>query len=82
MERHKTNLNQLKVAVQSIIDTVDEPHMQALSSWLDGVTEQYNTLRFNVRSYPVCRWLKHKENQLDSMARLLVFPVHVSYRSF
>ena len=79
MENHKTNFNNLKMGIQSVLDIVDEYHKLTVKIQLDDVTEQFDALRFNARSYAVQRWLDDKETQLDNMTRVnIVLPVHVS----
>ena len=79
MENHKANFNNLKMGIQSVLDIVDEYHQPIVSIQLDEVTERFNALRFNARSYVVQRWPEDKEIQLDNMTRVnFVLPVHVS----
>ena len=79
MESNKTNFDKLTMGIQSVFDIVDEHHKPTVTFQLDNVTEEFNALRFNVRSYAVQSWLKDKETQLDNMTRVnIVLPVHVS----
>ena len=79
MESHKLSFKELERATQSVLDTVDEHHKPILKGWLDEVTERFNALRFNARSYAVQRWLEDKQTQLGNIARVnIVQSVHVS----
>ena len=80
MESNKTNFNKLTMGIQSVLDIVDEHHKPTVRFQLDDVTEEFNALRFNARSYAVQSWLKDKETRLDIiMTRVnIVLPVHVS----
>ena len=79
MESHKAAFNELKRATQSVLDLVDEHHKPTLKGQLDDVTEWFNKLRFDARSYAVQSWLEDKESQLGNTAGVtIVQSVHVS----
>ena len=79
MESNKTNFNKLTMGIQSVLAIVDEHHKPTVRIQLDNVTEEFNALRFNARSYVVQSWLKDKETRLDNTTRVnIVLPVHVS----
>ncbi|MCG8625554.1 MAG: hypothetical protein MJE68_26590 [Proteobacteria bacterium] len=79
MESHKATFNELKREIQSVLNLVDEHHKPTLKDQLDDVTEWFNKLRFNARSYAVQSWLKDKESQLGNIAGVIIVQsMHVS----
>ena len=76
---HKEALSKLGAAVKVVTELVDESDQEALKDQLNQVTGQYNTLKFNSRSYPAQRWLEDRETQLCSLAPcgVLVSPIQV-----
>ena len=79
MESHKTTFNELKQEIQLVLNLVDEHHKPTLKGQLNDVTEWFNKLRFNARSYAVQSWLEDKESQLGDIAGVtIVQSMHVS----
>jgi hypothetical protein len=79
VEGHKASLNELKRETQSVLDIVDGYHKPILKGRLEEVTEWFNTLRFNSKSYAIQTWLEDKEIQLGNITRVnIVQSVHVS----
>ena len=78
VENHRRDFDKLEDAIKSVIDIADECcDQQTLSDLLTRVTERFNALGFQARSYVAQKWLEDKETQLDGMTQA-IFSLHVS----